>query len=383
MDIVSTPWHILSSIIVFLFGAFYCINLNRWLQLSQRIILLIYVWHTIFCIIYIFYTINVGSDASGYFERGSGELKPFELGTVAVDWLVSFFTLAGLSFLGVFLCFNIIGVIGLLAFYASLNRVTRFSSKKFRILSLIIVFLPSINFWSSAIGKDAISFMSVGLILWSLLNIETHKKILFFSIFIMFLIRPHIAIAILGSLTISAIFLPRLRFSQKLFIGFVAFIGSITMMPMVANYVGLGQEFDASRIEFIIETRQGYNIDGGSSIDISSMSLIEKLFTYLFRPLPHEASGIPQLAASIDNILLLYLVSVGLIASLRPNLSKSNENRIFMWSYVILVWLMLSLTTGNLGIAVRQKWIFAPILIYLLISTLVNNENRIRIRKLQ
>lgn len=33
-----------------------------------------------------------------------------------------------------------------------------------------------------------------------------------------------------------------------------------------------------------------------------------------------------------------------------------------------MVWLIFATTTANLGIAVRQKWMFAPMLIFLLLS---------------
>jgi len=36
---------------------------------------------------------------------------------------------------------------------------------------------------------------------------------------------------------------------------------------------------------------------------------------------------------------------------------------------------VLAMTTANLGIAIRQKWMFAPMLIFLLISLVGKNRN--------
>ena len=349
-------------------------KLNRWLQVSQRIIVLLYFWHTLFCLIYIYYAVNFGADAWGYFVIGGENLPPFALGTTVIYWLVSFFLLFDLSFFGVSLCFNIIGAIGLIFFYASLKKVVRFSSRKIQRIVLMIVFLPSVSFWSAAIGKDAISFLSISMALWVVTNFKAKKTLLFFSILVMFLVRPHIAIIMLVSLVASSIFQRSTSIFQKILLGSSAMMALYALIPVVLAYVGLEPDFDISAVNSYVEIRAGHNMYGGGAIDLSSMSFVEKLFTYLFRPLPFEAKGILQLAASVDNVFLLYLLMLGFLAVLKLNFHQSSENRMFMWVFVILTWTMLSLTTANLGISVRQKWIFCPFIIYLLISKLAFSE---------
>jgi hypothetical protein len=39
-----------------------------------------------------------------------------------------------------------------------------------------------------------------------------------------------------------------------------------------------------------------------------------------------------------------------------------------MWLYVLITWTVLAVTTANLGISLRQKWMFAPVLMFLLLS---------------
>ena len=50
--------------------------------------------------------------------------------------------------------------------------------------------------------------------------------------------------------------------------------------------------------------------------------------------------------------------------------SDLGENRAFMWVYALMAWGILAMTTANLGIALRQKWMFAPMLIFLFISVI-------------
>lgn len=46
-----------------------------------------------------------------------------------------------------------------------------------------------------------------------------------------------------------------------------------------------------------------------------------------------------------------------------------------MWWYALIAWVLLSMTTANLGIAMRQKWMFVPVLVFLLISIIAASEN--------
>ena len=153
---------------------------------------------------------------------------------------------------------------------------------------------------------------------------------------------------------------------SRLTIGIIGLVAGVVMIPFAFKYAGL--EVDASNLESYIETRQGYNQQGGGGVDISSMSLPMQMFTYMVRPLPFEAKSIPQLLAALDNMLILYLLFIGMKARLSVKNLQLTGNRVFMWWYVGICWVLLSMTTANLGIAVRQKWMFAPILIFLFIS---------------
>ena len=58
-----------------------------------------------------------------------------------------------------------------------------------------------------------------------------------------------------------------------------------------------------------------------------------------------------------------------------------NLNHVFLWSYVFLSTIILSSMTANLGIAVRQKWMIMPIIIYLLLTIIKEHQLKMRINK--
>ena len=144
----------------------------------------------------------------------------------------------------------------------------------------------------------------------------------------------------------------------------------MALVPFALRYTGVGEVVDVESLTTYIDKRQSYNTEGGGGIDIASMSLPMQLFSYLFRPVIFEARNVFALAASLDNLLLLGLFVVGGFALLRGGKSGLSENRTFMWAYALGSWLVLAMTTANLGIALRQKWMFVPMLIFLLISVI-------------
>lgn len=136
------------------------------------------------------------------------------------------------------------------------------------------------------------------------------------------------------------------------------------LAPFAGKYAGIDDITNITEVSSYIEVRQKMNVVGGGALDITSMPLPVKIFTFLFRPLPYDAHSIMSLFSSIENIILL----VFFIYTLRFIRVKQNtvSNHTFLWVYVCIATFFLSSVTANLGIAVRQKWMILPMLVYLL-----------------
>lgn len=374
MDIYfSTPWHFISLMFVLLFGSVFALTIRHYFFCGIGRTLLLYCWHALFSIVYAIYVVNNGGDAMGYYRHSLAPDIELALGTRAVEVFTSFLTQGlGLSLLGCFFVFNIFGFIGFLAFDASLRSIVADKSKNIRLLATLIVFLPSVSFWSAGLGKDAISFMAVGLALWASLDLSKRTILMFFSVLLMLVVRPHMAGLMIMGLAASFVLQKGMPLLQRLILGFISLGVVAILVPFALNYAGVGENVDADKLGAYIDERQGYNQEGGGGVDISSMSLPMQLFTYMFRPLPFEAHSIASLMASLDNMILLYLFVVGSYFLIKTKLTPDLKlhNRVFMWYYLCGSWIVLSLTTANLGIAVRQKWMIAPMLIFLFLSVI-------------
>lgn len=377
MSLIDSPVQLASTLLVFLAGLFISLAVGKRLRIAPRRAFLLYTWHSLFCLVYTIYAISNGADALVYYLKASNGEFMFSVGTGAVVSIATLFvTGLNLSFLGACLLFNIFGSIGLLAFDASLRAATADKSQLMRRFATLIVFLPSVSFWTAALGKDSLAFMAAGLALWCALNMRRRSLLLACSIGIMMLVRPHIAGTMVIALTGSLVIQRKIPLAQRLMLGGVALAATAAMIPFALNYAGVGENAGTDDLVSYVEQRQSVNTQGGSSIDIASMSLPLQLYSYLFRPLPFEATSIFALAASADNVVLLFLFIAGGIKVLKRGASTVESNRAFLWLYSLLTWVILAMTTANLGISVRQKWMFAPMLVFLFISLLGKSKHR-------
>ncbi|OJH06702.1 MAG: hypothetical protein AOY29_05895 [Alcanivorax borkumensis] len=370
-DLDSTPLQLVLALFIFIAGLVFAVSVRGYFRAPFSRSVSLYLWHSFFCVIYLAYVLNYGGDASGYFRMSLHPDIDFAFGTYGVRFVVSFLSQGmGLSFLGCSLVFQLFGFIGLLAFDGALREVTWDKSRNIRLLATLIVFLPSVSFWSSGLGKDALSFCAMGLSLWAALSLKRRWWLLVLAVLLMLLVRPHMAGMLGLGLAGSFVFQRGIPLPQRVVLGGIALAAAVFLVPLGLNYAGVGEDAGADDVMQYIEGRQGHNLKGGGAVDISSMSPPVQMFTYLFRPTLIEARNLFSLAAALDNTILLFLFIAGGWAILKKPLPPHllAHNRMFLWIYSLCAWLILAMTTANLGIALRQKWMFAPMLIFLLIS---------------
>ncbi len=377
MELVSSAWHVVSAFLIFVAGLFWSLWLGKRFKSTRHRPWILYLWHTLFCLVYIILVMQSGGDAIGYFDDAVTGNVEFEFGTAAVSFLSYLFVSIGhISFLGVFLVFNIFGYIGLLAFDSSLRIATTDKTKRVKMLASLIVFMPSVSFWSSAIGKDALSFMAIGLALWAAIDFRHRQGLMVFAVLIILMVRPHIAGMMVLALAASQVLDPKVKLKTRFILGSMAIAASVSIVPFALTYAGLADASNAGNVQDYVNQRQRYNMEGGGGVDIATMSLPMQLFTYLFRPVIFEARNVTTLAAALDNMLLLLMMAMALLNYFKRHSFRLIGQRTFMWLYVMMTWVVLATTTANLGIAIRQKWMFVPFIVFLLIPYIGKSKRR-------
>ena len=338
------------------------------LLLSEKIkdvkyIVSLYFWHTLFSAYYWYFSLSNTADATLYFQKTFNLTPNFSPGTRFAETVAYIIAqIFNSNYLNTTLVSGLFGFLGLVFLYLSLSKILSELNK----LWYLILFLPSMSFWSAGLGKDSISFMATCLFLYSITTSKRKAWPLSIAFFTMFMVRPHIAFVMLVSFVIYFIFRAKIHLVFKILALPIVLASAFIALQFVQQYVGLS-DVSLDSLDSYVDKRQGYNQGGGSSLDISSMSYPMQLFTYIFRPLPFEAHSIVALITSIENTILLLLFLFILIKS-KLNLSAfAKDKNLWLSLYVFITCTMLALTTANLGIATRQKWMFMPVLIYLLI----------------
>lgn len=331
-----------------------------------------FIWHSFFAFLYYLYLKANGGDALDYYRK---VLEGYDYnvypGSPFVISLTKFlYNLFELSFESIFFIFSFLGFLGgsyLFAYIYTSNLSYSFLKKY-----SLILFLPSLSFWSSALGKDSLVFLGLALIIFSSRSFSKNLIIFFIGLFLVFFVRPHIAFAVLLACAIAGVLFSRLSFFIKSIFILINVAGIYLAIPFIKKYVGLE---DDSLSDYVSQ-RQSYNSLGGSSLDISSMSYPEQLFTYLARPMPYESHSITSFLSSLDNLVLLCVFVYGFTILVKNKSFILKDNHAFLLIFGFITWSMLAVTTANLGIAVRQKWMFVPAFLMLFISlkAMVNNK---------
>lgn len=373
MNFLTEMWEVVSAFLVFVFGIILSLKFGRIFGAGFSRVASLYMWHSIFCILACWYSLNYISDAFEYYEKSNTSGWAFGLGTGFVDDLSKVLRqIFGLSYIGMFFVFNIFGVIGLLAFDSALRAATFLKGKKIKALATVVIFLPSLSYWTSAIGKDSISFMAVGLALWCSLRLRQRKRFMFFAILAMMLVRPHIALIMIISVMVDVFFISYVSGWAKVLILFAVALMLSMLFPYVLDYAGYYNELNFNDISKFVEIRQEHNLEGGGGINISDMNLLEKMLTYMFRPFLFDVYNIFSAAAAFDNVILFGLFAFFVkkfITTMGKNLLKGKT---FLWIYMSFTWILLASTTSNMGIALRQKWMFVPFLLFMVFSSMKN-----------
>ena len=365
----ENAWHVIVAAVVFFAGMALAVSQKRVFCVPHKRALALYFWHSFFCIVYFWYSLSNSADATNYFLSSLTYDMGFKFGTAGINYFASFFTQGlGFSYGNMFLVFNIFGYLGLLAFGSTLQHVTRNSRRDIQRFSILILFLPGLSFWSSALGKDALTFMGAGLITWAVLDLGRRIPAVIVGALCFLVPRPHMAGVLLLSLCFALLVSSRLGFYKKLALLAVTMPLTIVGVQFGLSYAGLEDPTNLNEIGQYFETRQSKNLDGGSSVDIASMPLALRMIAYLFRPFFFDAGGILGLVVSFENLALVSLIAA---VVLRKNQRRSTLGKFefaFYSIFVCISWFILANSSANLGIAIRQKIMFLPMLIVLIFS---------------
>ena len=279
-----------------------------------------------------------------------------------------FFRLAGPSYTAVMVFFACLAFCGQYLFYRAFC-VAYPGANRF-VFALFVFFLPSISYWTAAVGKDALSSLALGAMCLGYAKLIRRADWsgyvpLLGGIALALAVRPHIA-AIVGTAVVSSYAMGRNMAGLK---GATAkIIGIPLLLAMSAYLLVQAQAFldlndlSASSSATIVTRVAQSNDMGGSSFGDESLPVRLAYAPFLlFRPFPWEVHNLQAAAASLEGLLLMILFwrhRRQLWAVVRT--MRSDTYTFFLLLYTAETAVVLAGGLTNFGLLVRQRVMVLP-----------------------
>lgn len=338
---------------------------NKYGLTSKSYLWILFAVHFALTTVYILYAFANRSDSFSYYDRAtrSGDwISLLIYGTTFIDFLAwPFVKLLSLSYIAVMIVFSYFGYIALLLFYLALNENVKLKPFWNNLSAKELIFLlPNVHFWSSSLGKGSVILLGLGLFIFGLsrFNRRGRGALIFLGSLLTLMIRPHIFLTLITSVMIGILITSS---GIKPYIKWLIFSIAVILFLYISQDVmkfANTESLDVFSSDTISNRAQELS-KSKSGVDISNYNLAMKMFTFWFRPLFIDASGILGLIVSIENLFYLYFFAIAIKFAV---LYWSDWNGWFRISIFVFVLgsFILAQVTGNLGIAMRQKAQFMP-----------------------
>ena len=321
--------------------------------------------HVVTAVIYYQYVQTNDADTKlYYFDPYGFYFLDFSLGTTFVVYFVQWMrVLMGGSYLDYFLLFQAFGLWGIALLIRTLEELAEVLGQHWPPIFTIMMFMPGMYFWTSAIGKDAPLFLACAMVLWSTMAISRRWVWFGLAIAIMVLFRLHVALVAVAALALTLMtgrgFSPTLR--ALLIVAIIpvlyVLVGTIqsslkldlASVGSVANYVELQTTTFATA--------------AGDAEGLVTRAFPVRLISLLYLPIFIGAGGLFGFVASFQNVFMLYVSSV-LVRESRSWSAMFRQSFPVRFATIFLIAMIAMLTVMyyNIGLGLRQREMFTPAL---------------------
>lgn len=325
----------------------------------------LFVYHVSFSFLFTWYLGQYGGDAIAYWglrtevvEQPERWFSHWGTRSYFIQWLnyIPSYILGLPMWLGN-AGYSILSFFGYFLLYRQVREHIDIKSNPWLQYSLWLVFLmPNLHFWTSAIGKESLSFLGLVLFLRGLHLVRPGWGYLLTGIAFSYMVRPMQGLILLSGLMLliacSRPLSVEIKAGMLLITGVVAFfmmrfILYITHIPFLHPAKIL--EFSASQFEFL----EGYG--ASSAVPMAEYSWPVKIWTLFFRPFWGEWESIWYAAAVLENSMSLFLILCAIVL-----LRRSGWKKVPLFIYAgigfgLLLTGVYALTLNNLGIIMRLK----------------------------
>lgn len=298
-------------------------------------------------------------------------------GTQFIEVFTSLLFLPGIpSFLVGFMIFAALSFVGQVFFYAAFRRWVRDESRLL-LYAMLVFFLPSLVFWPSSIGKEAVMVLTLGIVAYGASRVFGGKAVSGAAIIVPALliavgVRAHVAAIIVVAMVLSIALTKGSRIN--LVIRFLVLAVGIAGVVFVATTAATNLNVDPSTegVEAAFAETQRRTEQGGSAVVGTPVSnpldFPEAMIRVLYRPLPNEASTLPMALSAAEGLLLL-LLTLWRLPRILSNIRSIRSQPYVMMSLLYIMGFIIAFSSIlNLGIMVRQRAQILPFMLVVLVA---------------
>jgi hypothetical protein len=296
-------------------------------------------------------------------------------GTVRyISGLVSVFT--DTNIFAEFLVFTLAAFIGCVFFYKAF--VLALPNGDHRRYALLIFLWPTMVYWPSSIGKEALMTLGVGIASYGAARIFRHLRggivPLVAGLWFTFMVRPHIALVIVIAVGVAYIFTSRSGTSASVTVGkmvaiIVLIVGGGILVGRTADFLEV-ESLGSTGIEQALDQTTYQTSQGDAEftpMKAENPALLPgAIVTVLLRPFPNEAHNAESFFTSIEGffLVLLFLASIPRLKHLPRALLRDSYVGYSLAAVVLFCFLFSYV--ANFGILARQRTQVLPFLFVLL-----------------
>jgi hypothetical protein len=302
------------------------------------------------------------------------------------------YSIAGSSKLGAFMVFAWLGFLGLLLCWRAFRMaVPTGDAHRY---GLLVLFLPSLLYWSSALGKDAWALFGLGICAYGVARCLTRRPItglafLSVGLWAVVMIRPHVGLTVFAGLVLAALLYkpgkasPMNPIVRVITFG-ILFVMMILLISETEKFLGvetLNQETVNTQLSDA-EGRTGKEDVGSVFTPVrvnTPIDLPYATITVLFRPFPWEAHNMQALATSFEGVFIVYLMVRGRRRLLAIPRALRREAYTAYCLGITLTFIYAFSSFSNFGILARQRCQVMPFFLVLICLNEVKKRDRVPI----
>lgn len=321
--------------------------------------------HLITAVVYYQYVQTNDADTKLYYFDPYGFYDlDFSLGTQFLIYFVQALKgIIGGTYLDYFLLFQALGLWGIALLVRTLEELAEALAQHWPPIFTIMMFMPGMYFWTSAIGKDAPLFLACTIALWSTMAISRRWLWFGLAIGIMVLFRLHVALIAVVALALT---LMTGRGISPVLRGLLI-VGLIPLLYVLVGTVQSSFQLDLASVSSLtsyVEQQTDTLAEAAGELEgLAAQPFYVRLISLLFLPLFADSGGIFGIVASFQNVFMLYVGSV-LVREYRSWWSMFRQSIPIRFATFFLVTMIAMLTVMyyNVGLGLRQREMFTPAL---------------------